>query len=191
MSAESERSKPRDGVTMVYALAGAVALIAGGVAIAVAFDGENGSPASEPSVAEPASVEPIDEPESDLPDIDVDLPAVPDLENEPPPSRPSGSDPRAEQLGAEMRMLSRARELSAEHPAEALGVLDQHRAEYRDGVLREEREAFAIEILVELEHVDAAERRYYDFLIRYPRSDFRERLERAMERPVHPVGPTR
>ena len=122
------------------------------------------------------------------PDFVPDLPPVPDLETEPPAPTPARDDPRMEQLGAEMRILSRARELIAEHPAEALGVLQTHRRRYAQGILREERDAFVIEALLALEHVDEAERRYYDFLADYPDSDFRERLREAMQRPPHEVG---
>ena len=122
------------------------------------------------------------------PDFVPDLPRVPDLETEPPRPREQPADPRMEQLGAEMRILSHARELLTEHPAEALGVLETHRRRYPRGVLREERDAFVIETLLALEHVDEAERRYYDFLTHYPDSDFRERLRQAMQRAPHEVG---
>jgi len=118
-----------------------------------------------------------------------DLPEVPDLETEPPPERePAEEDPRMQTLAAEMRMLNRARTLLGEHPAEAIGVIDDHRRQYPDGVLREEREAFAIEALLALERVEEAERRYYDFLREFPDSEHREALRRAMQRPPHEVG---
>src|SRR5690606_11007588 len=98
------------------------------------------------------------------PDFVPDLPEVPDLATEPPPPRRVvPDDPRMAELGVEMRILSRARELLAEHPSEALAVLRQHRRQHPAGVLREEREAFSIEALLLLEHVDEAERRYYEF----------------------------
>jgi len=56
------------------------------------------------------------------PDFVPELPEVPDLAPEPPTPPPTRDDPRMEQLGAEMRLLSRARDLLADHPAEALGV---------------------------------------------------------------------
>jgi hypothetical protein len=67
-------------------------------------------------------------------------------------------------------------------------VLEQHRRVHPHGVLREEREAFAIEALLALSHVAEAERRYYDFLREYPDSAFRERLRAAMRRPPSEVG---
>ncbi len=118
------------------------------------------------------------------------LPEVPDLAARPPPARVEGDDddPRMANLAAEMRMLSRARTLLGEHPAEALGVIRQHRRAYPEGALREEREVFAIEALLALEHTAEAERRYYDFLVDFPDSEHREHLMREMQRPPHAVG---
>lgn len=122
-------------------------------------------------------------------DFVPDLPPVPDLATDPPPPRPTGAtDPRFLQLAVEMRLISRARERLAEHPADALGILRQHRRAHPDGILREERDAFAIEALLALEHVEEAERRYYDFRRDYPDSDFLERLGRSMQREPHSVG---
>lgn len=190
---------------VVYGVVLAVALAAGGLAIAGALgdDPEQDATIGGPSSAREASpesasghvefLEPRDEPAGPSrggPDFVPHLPDVPDLANEPPPERSVSDrvDPRMEGLGAEMRDLSRARDLIAEHPSEALGVLDQHRRAHPHGVLCEEREAFAIEALLALEHVAEAERRYYDFLREFPDSAFRERLRAAMRRPPHEVG---
>lgn len=123
------------------------------------------------------------------PDFRPDLPPVPNLATQPPPPRPPAQDdPRMQQLGAEMRYLARARDLVSEHPSEALGVLRDHRQEYPQGVLREEREAYTVEALLLLEHVAEAERRYYEFRRDFPESDFTERLQEMMQRPPHEVG---
>lgn len=190
---------PRQADRWLYGSAALAALVAGAVAVWNAT--------SEPTTVEQSGAPtPSDEPDEPAPgavhfsdagpelsprvgaDFVPDLPEVPDLATEPPDTPPPSDDPRMEQLGAEMRILSRARELLDEHPAEALGVLEQHRQRYAHGVLREERDAFVIEALLTLEHVDEAERRYYDFLSDYPESAFRERLRRAMMRPPHEVG---
>jgi len=197
--------KPRAD-SMVYGLALVVALIAGAAAV-LSATGEDEAPAAsaEGTAAaepEPAAPDAAEEPTGGVeivepaprrskagPDYEPDLPEVPDLEREPPPERePAAADPRFADLGAEMRILSRARELLAEHPAEALSVLEQHRRRHPGGALREEREAFAIEALVNLEHVHEAERRYYDFLRDFPHSDFDARLAELMQRPPHEVG---
>jgi hypothetical protein len=187
----SEERQSSGSDSMVYGLALAVALIAGVTAVlsATGDEDEPPPPRAMEAPAREAPAEPEPETAEREPEIVPDLPTVPDLENEPPPARePGAPDPRFAELGAEMRMLSRARELLEGHPAEALGVLEQHRRRHPDGALREEREAFAIEALVALEHVDEAERRYYEFLRDFPDSDFRSRLERLMQRPPHEVG---
>ncbi len=130
----------------------------------------------------PAPQAPAAEPDPATEGPVPDLPEVPDLAAEPPPARrPSSGDPRMQQLGAEMRFLSRARELLAdEHPAEALGVVEEHRRAFPNGVLSEEREAFALEALVAVGRTDEAERRYYDFLRAHPHSELADRLARLM-----------
>lgn len=192
---------------LVYGVALAVALLAGGIAIYSGLSGEDPPPETDPVQAARARAEsearrtsivlptPPVEPEDEEPTTRLppgfvpSLPAVPDLATQPPPAREHGpDDPRMESLAAEMRILSAARDLLAEHPAEALGVIRQHRLQYPQGVLREEREAFAIEALLALEHTAEAERRYYDFLTDFPDSAHREHLGRAMLRPPHPVG---
>lgn len=200
-------SKGTDFDKIVYGVALVVALIAG--VIAFASHQEREAEHTEPVDPDPVAAaearadaeekatgriefeEPEKQPQArPLPEGFVpDLPEVPDLEADPPPERePAEEDPRMQTLGAEMRMLNRARTLLGEHPAEAIGVIDDHRRQYPEGVLREEREAFAIEALLALERVEEAERRYYDFLRAFPDSEHRAHLQRAMQRPPHSVG---
>ncbi|MGE0788402.1 MAG: hypothetical protein AB7S26_22195 [Sandaracinaceae bacterium] len=150
-----------------------------------AFEGRRGTTArSEVSFEDAGLAARTDLPEGYVPP----LPEVPDLASEPPAPRPRAADPRLDDLGGEMRLLSQARELLPDHASEALALLEAHRHRYTQGVLREEREAFTIEALALLEHRGEAERRYYDFLNEFPASAFRARLEEAMQRPPHPVG---
>lgn len=196
---------PTDTDKVVYGVALVVALIAGGIAIAANLDEPEAPLEEEDPVAaaheradgeRPTGSIEFVEPEKRPPgrsragpDFVPQLPEVPDLAAEPPPERaPTQEDPRMQSLAAEMRILSRARGLIGEHPAEALGVIQQHRRQYPTGVLREEREAFAIEALLALEHAAEAERRYYDFVQEFPDSEHREHLQRAMMRPPHRVG---
>lgn len=202
---------------IVYGVALVVAVIAMGIAIASGLSSREGTAAEVDPVAEAraraerearqTSIE-LPEPRRPAPppgtvdEADVasarplpagyvpSLPEVPDLETEPPPAPQAedGEDPRMENLAAEMRILSRARTLLGEHPAEALGVIRQHQRQYPHGALREEREVFAIEALLALEHADEAERRYYDFLSDFPDSEHRAHLAREMMRPPHRVG---
>ncbi len=203
MSQGSQGSQERSIDRWLYGGAAALAVAAGLFALAGGLSGPDGEedtgldapaqPAAPRAPVAPGAVRFGDAgPELSArvgPDFVPDLPEVPDLEREPPPPRAAPADPRMEQLGSEMRILSRARELLAEHPAEALGILETHRRRYPEGVLCEEREAFVIETLVALEHVDEAERRYYDFLSDFPDSDFRERLRETMLRAPAARGP--
>lgn len=161
-------TKARRVDVLLYGTVLALALVGGAVGLSKGC----GREAAPLSVEDPTA--PSNEPR---PPIVPDLPTVPDLQTEPPPPRPRpDDDPRLTELGVEMRYLSRARELLADHPAEAFGVLEEHRTRFPDGALREEREAFAIEALAALGRVEQAERRYYDFVRDYPESDFTPRL---------------
>lgn len=110
-----------------------------------------------------------------------DLPEVPTL---PPGTHVGGAhDPEAtddDELAGEMRLLQEAQRITESDPAGALALLDQHRARYPRGTFREEREAYAIEALVRLEHTTEVERRYLEFRIDYPRSTFLPHLESLM-----------
>lgn len=169
-------SKARRLDLWLYGTAGVLAIV--GVVLAV---GDRPS-AGEPTVPAPSLDEEPEPRAADEPRLVPSLPEVPDLATQPPPAReePAEEDPRLAQLGAEMRFLSRARALLDEHPAEALAVLEQHRRAHPNGILREEREAFAVEALVSLERSAEAERRYYDFLRTYPSSAFAPRLRTLM-----------
>lgn len=187
------------GERMVYGLALVVALIAGVTAIVSSWgEDDEEIPSSTAAPAAPAAEAPSGRVEVVEPptkgsragdDFVPSLPEVPNLATQPPPPRAARPDPRMGSLAAEMRVLNRARALLAEHPAEALGVIEEHRQQHPQGVLREEREAFAIEALLDLEHTAEAERRYYDFLRDYPESDLRERLSERMSRPPHALAP--
>ena len=206
----ADDAKRRNVDKLIYGTALVVALVAGVFAVVNAADDGADVVSTDPvPIARPATrpdaaareadapptggveiVEPPPGRSKAGPDYVPQLPEVPDLAHEPPPppADPGAEDPRFAQLGVEMRILSRARELLGAHPAEALGVLDQHRRQHPSGVLAEEREAFTIEALLALEHVDEAERRYYDFTSRYPHSEFDGRLREMMLRPPHQVG---
>lgn len=110
-----------------------------------------------------------------------DLPEVPAL---PPGTRLGrGRAPAAsadDQLAAEMRLLQEAQRITERDPAGALALLEQHRARYPRGTFREEREAYAIEALVRLEHTSEVERRYLEFRADFPSSTFLVHLEQRM-----------
>lgn len=114
-----------------------------------------------------------------------DLPDVPTLPEGARPARSAaegaGDDARLDQLAGEMRLVREARDLLERDPTAALSLLDQHRHRYPQGVLREEREVYAIEALLLLRQTDQVERRYLEFREDFPASTFLPRLERLMQ----------
>jgi hypothetical protein len=90
---------------------------------------------------------------------------------------PSSSD-----LAAEQGLLDTARTAFAQgRGQEALGPLDRHAQRYPKGILAEEREALAINVLVTLGRYDDARERSARFLRRYPGSLLRASVEAAIE----------
>lgn len=175
------------GVLLALALLGAVIGIAQWVERGGTEDAPEPLRLGDPGMPLGDPLDPL--PSPDLPaDFVPDLPAVPTL---PPGARartPPARDREGEQtedgrlgdLAAEMRLVGEARALAATDPSGALQLLDQHRARFPRGALREEREVYAIEALVGIAHTDEAERRYHEFRADFPESTFLARLERAM-----------
>jgi hypothetical protein len=69
--------------------------------------------------------------------------------------------------------------LRANDPERALTLANRHAELYARGVMSEEREAIAIEALHRLGR-DAARIRFGEFVVRFPRSGYRTRLERLV-----------
>jgi hypothetical protein len=134
-----------------------------------------------PSVAPapPSSVFNVMVPPNALPD-----PPTPPIET-PPPARPANTDkhqaPSFSDLGAEQALLDVARTAFAQgRGEEALGPLERHAQRYPKGILAEEREALAINVLVTLGRNDDARSRSARFLRRYPESLLRASVEAAI-----------
>src|SRR5262249_8080785 len=114
----------------------------------------------------------------------LDVGAVPNLP--PVPVLPPGThlrraEPPSDALSSEMRLLEEARASMEEDPGGALALLEQHRARFPTGALREEREAYAIEVLNHLGRPAEAERRYFDFAREFPESHFLPRIRRLVD----------
>jgi len=93
----------------------------------------------------------------------------------------ASDDTRGDDLSAEMRLLSEARdELGADEPESCLTLLDQHRERFPAGALAEERDAYTILALHALARDQEVERRYVDFRADYPDSSFLDRIARAL-----------
>lgn len=151
------------------------------------------TPAPHPTVAEPgphASVpaapsEPA--PSSEVRSIDVSsLPSVraPSTSIAPLPSviaAPSAEDGRKTLLQEEIAHLAKLRAGAARDPNEALRLAEEGNRRFYDGMFGQEREAIAVEALVRLGRRDEAKARGAQFLARYPRGPFAERIRRDLE----------
>ena len=73
--------------------------------------------------------------------------------------------------------LARVRSLLATDPAKALAAAGEGDRAYPRGILRQEREAIAIEALVLLRRGDEAQRRAARFLHDYPNGPFSDRMQ--------------
>lgn len=149
----------------------------------------------EDAASTPALVAPIDEEVSDAGETFVpDLPAVPDLARDRAtrPPRPE-ADPASDALAQEMRLVHEARVQLDEDPGAALDLLEQHRTRFPQGVLAEEREAYAILAMVMTERPEGEiERRFVDLVADHPGTSFapaiREAIARRAERDQREAG---
>jgi hypothetical protein len=125
--------------------------------------------------------------EADLPPPDAppvaeltpqSLPA-PDL-----PVRPSTEQSRKDRLSAESALLTRARaQLRHGDALAAQQSLDQLRSKFPKGVLGQEREVLAIEVLAARGNGDAARKRARAFIAAYPKSPHSAQLSRFADAP--------
>lgn len=96
----------------------------------------------------------------------------------------AGDDERGDDLSAEMRLLSEARdELAEDDAASCLTLLDQHRERFPTGALSEDRDAYTLLALHALGREPEVERRYVDFREDYPSSTFLDTLARELSHP--------
>ncbi|MFO0590209.1 MAG: hypothetical protein U0441_21885 [Polyangiaceae bacterium] len=83
-------------------------------------------------------------------------------------------------LGAEARLLSKARDVMARDPAKALREAEAHRAAFTDGALSEEREVLRVEALLRLGKLDEAARAAAQLRVAHPGSTHLTRIERLL-----------
>jgi hypothetical protein len=95
------------------------------------------------------------------------------------PSAITDSEPESPSstLEAELALMKQAREAGS--PAGTLALLEQHRDEFADGVLTDEREVMRIEALCALGRVDEAEQAAAVFVAAKPAHPLRSRVEPA------------
>jgi hypothetical protein len=173
---------------VLFAFAGG--LLALGVLIGGGIGGEETAEPPAMRLGEPGMpLAEHDAPTKELPEGFVpDLPAVPTLPagTHVPHAHGAGAgeDERGDDLSAEMRLLSEARdELAEEDAASCLTLLDQHRERFPTGALSEDRDAYTILALHALGREPEVERRYVDFRQDYPSSTFLDTLARELSHP--------
>jgi hypothetical protein len=82
----------------------------------------------------------------------------------------------------EYRLLRSARQALAVDSAKALDLTQEHVRRFPHGMLTQEREAIAVEALVQLGRPVQAKTRGQAFLAAYPVSPYRSRVEHALSR---------
>ncbi|WP_437317923.1 tetratricopeptide repeat protein [Sorangium sp. So ce385] len=102
-----------------------------------------------------------------------------------PGRRPSGPKPtETDLLRAESALLTEARaKLRSGDAAGAAATLERLRAQFPNGVLRQEREVLAIEVLASRGNVQEAKRRAQAFVKQYPGSPHSAKLKRLLDQP--------
>ncbi|KYF97046.1 hypothetical protein BE20_40010 [Sorangium cellulosum] len=102
-----------------------------------------------------------------------------------PSRRPSGPKPtETDLLRAESALLTEARaKLRSGDAAAAAATLERLRAQFPNGVLRQEREVLAIDVLASRGNLQEAKRRAQAFVKQYPGSPHSAKLKRLLDPP--------
>jgi TolA-binding protein len=187
-STAAAASKASVGTLASWVLSTKVAavVVAGGLALGVggSYLALRGSPEGSPSAAPRAVVPPVvrhaapvtpPAPKADEVVAPEDL-AVDDV-----PTRKL-EPRRLDLLKAESALLTDARaQLRSGNPAGAQASLDRLQAQFPKGMLTQEREVLAIEVLYARGNVDGAQRRAKAFVKQYPKSPHSAKLSRFLE----------
>lgn len=91
-------------------------------------------------------------------------------------SSSSSKAPLRDTLAEEELLLEQARRASASSPAEAWGLLEQHRRKFPSGQLSAERAFLSVDVLHRLGKHAAAEREAERLIARFPKSTYAARL---------------
>lgn len=102
-----------------------------------------------------------------------------------PTRRPSGPKPtETDLLRAESALLTEARaRLRSGDVAGATALLERLRAQFPNGMLRQEREVLAIDVLAARGNTQEAKRRAQAFVKQYPKSPHSAKLRRLLDQP--------
>jgi hypothetical protein len=85
--------------------------------------------------------------------------------------------PAAMRRGADLDVLRKAQEVLRTDPARALALTEEDAHRFPSSPLAEEREVIAIDALARLSRVDEARARASQFLVDFPRSAYRLRVQ--------------
>ncbi|WP_437531518.1 tetratricopeptide repeat protein [Sorangium sp. So ce726] len=137
------------------------------------------APERAPEDVSKASVAPVAELKA-LPEPPLDVPA--EVE---PTRRPTGPKPtETDLLRAESALLTEARaKLRSGDVAGATALLERLRAQFPNGMLRQEREVLAIDELAARGNTQEAKRRAQAFVKQYPKSPHSAKLRRFLDQP--------
>jgi hypothetical protein len=137
------------------------------------------APERAPAEVPQAPVAPLEEPKA-LPAPPLDGPTAGE-----PTRRPSGPKPtETDLLRAESALLTEARaKLRSGDVAGATALLERLRAQFPNGVLRQEREVLAIDVLAARGNAQEAKRRAQAFVKQYPKSPHSAKLRRFLDQP--------
>jgi hypothetical protein len=133
--------------------------------------------AAAPTTVGPAAPEPAEPAAAAV--VDADPQPTPDAA-----SKPNTEQSRRDQLSAESALLTQARaELRKGDARGAQQILSKLQAQFPKGVLGQEREVLAIEVLAARGHAAAAKRRAQAFIAAYPESPHSAQLSRFADAP--------
>ena len=184
VSSSAATAKAGIGALVPQALASKVAivLVAGGIG-AGGYWALQAMSESEPPRPTPvaAPVTPAAPPEVQAPEPPRESAAVEPQES---PAKRSGEPKRVDLLKAESGLLTEARaQLRSGNAAGAQATLDRLETQFPKGVLGQEREVLAIEVLAARGNAQAAKLRAKAFVRAYPKSPHSTKLSRFLDQP--------
>jgi hypothetical protein len=171
-------------VTPTLAFKTLAVLVAGGVAAGgyVAWQSASAPAESSPTTLAPPPVPPEQQPETIEPKPDEATAPLPIVEQASPKRAPDTS--RIDSLTAESALLAEARaRLRAGDAGGAEELLAKMQSRFPRGVLRQEREVLAIEVLTARGQTEAAKDRARAFVRAHPKSPHSEKLRRVLDGP--------
>lgn len=185
-STAAAASKASVGTLASWAASAKVAavVVASSLAVGGGYMALRGAPEASPSTAPRAVVPPVTHAAPVAPPARLEPDARAPTEETPVEDSPTHKlEPRRlDLLKAESSLLTEARaQLRSGNPGGAQAALDKLQAQVPKGMLTQEREVLAIEVLYARGNVDGAKRRAKAFVTRYPKSPHSAKLARFLD----------